>query len=60
MTVLPMLALVILWAYCLRDFVRTPEAQMRTFPRSTWVLLLVFGNVFGGVMWLTMGRPPRR
>jgi hypothetical protein len=46
-----------LYAYCLADFSRTPEWQMRTFDRRTWILLLVFTNVAGGLMWLFAGRP---
>ncbi|HVN11305.1 MAG TPA: PLDc N-terminal domain-containing protein [Kineosporiaceae bacterium] len=56
-TALPPLALLAFYAYCLADFSRTPESEMRTFDRRTWILLLVFGNVFGGAMWLRLGRP---
>ena len=53
------LALLALYAYCLADFARTPESGMRTFDRQTWVLLLVFTNVVGSIMWLRLGRPNR-
>jgi hypothetical protein len=55
-------ALLAFYAYCLVDFTRTPEWQIRTFDKRVWVVLLVFTNVFGGVMWLCVGRPnaPRR
>lgn len=57
---LGLLALVAVYAYCLADFARTPEWEMRTFDRQTWILLLIFTNVVGGLMWLRLGRPPRR
>ena len=54
--------LLALYAYCLVDFSRTPEWEMRTFDRRVWIVLLVFTNVAGGLMWLCVGRPnpPRR
>jgi hypothetical protein len=55
-----LLALVAVYAYCLADFARTPEWEIRTFDRQTWILLLIFTNVVGGLMWLRLGRPPRR
>ena len=54
--ILPVLGL---WAYGLIDFSRTDERDMRTFPRQTWILILVFGSVFGAIMWLRLGRPER-
>ena len=54
-----LVALLGFWGYCLVDFVRTPEYQMRTYSRATWVLLLVFTSVFGGALWLMKGRPRR-
>ena len=55
--VVVILPLVALWAYCLVDFTRTPEQQMRTFTKPMWMVLLVLLDVFGGVMWLQLGRP---
>lgn len=45
------------WVYCLVDFSRTDERDMRTFSRPVWLVLLVFGSVVGGLMWLFAGRP---
>jgi hypothetical protein len=56
-SVVVVLAAIAFWAYCLYDFASTPEQQMRTYPRQVWLVLLVFLNVFGGVMWLYLGRP---
>lgn len=59
-TLLPVLFAFGFWAYCLADFARTPEAELRTYSRPVWVLILVLLNIVGGVLWLTLGRPPRR
>ena len=48
------------WAYCLVDFARTDEQDVRTFTRPVWIALLVFTNVLGGLLWLAMGRPEQR
>ena len=48
------------WVYCLVDFSRTNEYEMRTFSKPVWLMLLVFTNIFGGLMWLYYGRPLRR
>lgn len=53
-------AALLFWGYCLFDFTRTNEHEMRTFTKPMWLLLLVFGNVLGGLMWLFLGRPQRR
>ena len=50
-------ALLVFYAYCLADFSRTPEREMRRFDRRGWVLILVFANVAGGLLWLCVGRP---
>jgi hypothetical protein len=46
-----------LWGYCLYDFAHTDEAEMRTYSKQVWVLLLVFTNVFGGMLRMVSGRP---
>ncbi len=47
------------WAYCLVDFSRTPERDVRTFTRPVWTVLLILGSVVGGIAWFTLGRPQR-
>lgn len=54
---LVMLAAATFWASCLYDLARTEESDVRTYPRQVWLVLLVFLNVFGGLMWLYLGRP---
>ncbi len=53
------LAALCFWGYCLVDFSRTDEADIRTYRKQVWVLMLVFTNIFGGLMWLVYGRPSR-
>ncbi len=48
-----------LWFYCLVDFSRTDESQMRTFSKPVWMMLLVFASLLGSLMWLYYGRPQR-
>lgn len=48
------------WAYCLVDFARTDERDLREFSRPVWLAILVFGSVVGGAFWLMAGRPHRR
>lgn len=48
------------WRFCLFDFSRTPDREIRTFTKPVWVVLLILGNVAGGVCWIVLGRPHRR
>lgn len=48
------------WAWCLSDFARTDEREMRLHSRQVWLLVLVLGNVFGSLYWCLAGRPERR
>lgn len=48
-----------LWGWCLRDFLTTDERAMRTFTRPVWLVVLVFGSILGGLLWLVAGRPQR-
>lgn len=50
---------VVLWGYCLWDFTRTAERDIRTFARVGSGAILVLGNVAGGLAWLVVGRPER-
>ena len=45
------------WAYCLYDFTKTDEVDMRTYSKQVWILILVLTNIFGSLMWLYLGRP---
>lgn len=59
-TTVVVLAAVAFWAWCLVDFTRTPERDVRTFPRPVWMVLLVLGSVVGAVLWAAVGRPQGR
>lgn len=48
------------WAYCLADFARTDERDMRLYGRQVWLVILVLGNVFGSRYWNFAERPERR
>lgn len=50
----------VFWGYCLFDFNRARDQEIRTFTKPVWVVLLVLGNVLGGLLWLFLGRPQRR
>lgn len=47
------------WIYCLIDFSRTDERELRTFTKPVWLVILVLGSVAGGLAWLLVGRPER-
>ena len=48
------------WGYCLVDFTRTDEYEIRMFSKPVWIMLLIFMNIFGGLMWMYYGTPLRR
>ena len=58
--IIVLVAALVFWAYCLVDFTRTAEWEIRTVPRHVWVVLLVFGSVAGGIAWWMLGRPRQR
>ncbi len=49
-----------LYVYCLVDFSRTDESDIRTFDKTVWMLILIFTNIAGGLLWLYAGRRARR
>ena len=60
---LPLLVLIpvlIFWGYCLVDLMQTDERELRTFAKPVWLVILVFGSVLGGLLWLLAVRPRRR
>jgi hypothetical protein len=54
------LAVLVFWGYCLLDFTQADEREIRTFTRPVWLVILAFGSVLGGMLWLSVGRPERR
>lgn len=45
--------------YALVDCARTPEDQVRGFPKLWWVGLIAFVTFAGPVAWLVAGRPAK-
>ena len=54
--VLLVLVLVGVTVYALVDCVRTEEAQVRVFPKTLWLLVIVLVVLFGPLAWLLGGR----
>lgn len=52
------IAAMCLWVWCLVDFLRTDEREIRAYLRNTWIILLAFCSVLGALMWAAVGRPP--
>lgn len=45
---------ILLWA--LVDVIRRPAERMRYLPKWAWVLVVVFGNTLGQLVYLFLGR----
>lgn len=58
-SMLMLIPILAFWAYLLIDFSRTPEREVRTFPRDTWLAIITFGSVLGCIAWWLVGRPDR-
>lgn len=60
---MPYVVLSILWfaflLYCLLDIALSDDASVRGLPKLTWVIVLVFLPLVGGIAWLVAGRPAR-
>jgi hypothetical protein len=58
---LAVIALALWFAWnCLADLARTPDEQLRVFPRMAWALLIVATVPLGGFLYLMYGKGPRR
>ena len=58
--ILVLIAALVFWGYCLLDFMQTDELEIRTLSKPAWLVILTFGSVVGGMLWLSMGRPQDR
>ena len=47
-----------LMVYCLADMVRTDEERVRAFPKSLWVVIVIFVPLAGSIVWLTAAKEP--
>jgi hypothetical protein len=56
---LPFIVELALLVYCLIDCIQTDSVLVRNLSKTTWVLLIIFVPIVGGVAWLVAGRPTR-
>ena len=47
------------WLYALIDVIRTPDHQFETGTQLVWVLVVLFANIIGALVYLAIGRPRR-
>jgi hypothetical protein len=47
------------WLYALVDVIRTPDGQYRAGNQLIWILVILFANVIGAIIYLAVGRPSR-
>lgn len=45
--------------YCILDVVLTDSSLIRNLPKVTWVFLIIFLPLIGGIAWLVGGRAER-
>jgi hypothetical protein len=50
-------ALLAFWVYCVVEVATTGRREVRTLPKTVWVLLVLLLPVLGGVLWWIAGRP---
>lgn len=46
-----------LWLWTLIDAIRTPDEAFRAGSQLVWVLVIVFAQLIGSIVYLAMGRP---
>ncbi len=55
------LAALAVWIYALVDAIRVPDDSMyRAGNKLVWVLVIVFAQFIGAIIYLTVGRPASR
>ncbi len=47
----------VLWVWALVDAIRTPDGAFRAGNQLIWVIVIVFANVIGAVIYVVIGRP---
>lgn len=50
-------ALMILWVYCILDVIATDAALIRNMPKMVWLVIVFFVPDIGSIAWLALGRP---
>lgn len=48
------------WLYALIDVIRTPDHQYQAGTQLVWVLVVLFANIIGALIYLAIGRPRQR
>jgi hypothetical protein len=48
-----------LWLFCVVEVIQSPESDVRSLPKFTWLLIVLFFPLVGSVAWLVAGRPGR-
>lgn len=48
-----------LWLWTLVDAIRTPDEAFRAGSQLVWVLVIVFAQLIGSIVYLAVGRPRR-
>jgi hypothetical protein len=57
-TVLFVLAAIGVTIYAIVDCWRSPDDEIRSLPKPLWVLVILGIPLFGGVLWILLGRLP--
>ena len=54
--------ILVLWfaGSCLQDLARTPDYQLRIFPKMAWAVLIIATIPLGGVLYLVYGKGTNR
>lgn len=50
----------VVWIYALIDVIRTPDERYETGTQLVWILVVLFANVIGAIIYLAIGRPRQR
>jgi hypothetical protein len=45
------------WLWALIDAIKTPDGTFRAGTQLIWVLVILFGNLLGAIIYLVVGRP---
>lgn len=48
------------WLYALIDVIRTPDHHYQAGTQLIWVLVVLFANIIGALLYLAIGRPRQR
>ncbi len=51
------LAALAVWVWALIDAIKTPDGTFRAGNQLIWVLVILFGNLLGAIIYLIVGRP---